>query len=259
MNGKKNKTWRAFMINLDYCADRLQVVGKRLDDLNIPWERVVGVNGREMRDEDYVGIDKQGFLLAHGRHIEPGDIGCYLSHIRALQAFLASGEDFGLILEDDVDFDDDFLELMDKMLESSAHWDVLKLSGRHQGMPVPLRKLGNKHRLVAFFTRHTGAAAYLVSRFAARRYIERLLPMHVPFDHVFDRAWHFGFRFRGVLPLPVSAQNFAYSTISTKHKLRKPPLYILPKLAHRTVNETRRGAHYIFRGLVIPRCSLPPR
>ncbi len=247
------------MINLDHCEDRLQVVGDRMDALGMPWERVVGVNGREMKDADYVGIDQKGFLLAHGRHIEPGDIGCYLSHVKALQAFLASDDEFGLILEDDVDFEDDFPDLMNTMLNNSAHWDVLKLSGRHQGMPVPLRKLGDRHRMVAFFTRHTGAAAYLVSRFAARRYIERLFPMQVPFDHVFDRAWHFGFRFRGVLPLPVSAQNFPYSTISTKQKLRKPPLYILPKLAHRTVNETRRGLHYISRGLIVPRCSLPPR
>ncbi len=236
------------------------MVGARLDELGVDWQRVEAVDGKEMQPQDHVGVDTKGFLLAHGRHIEPGDIGCYLSHIRALQAFLADPDvDYGLILEDDVGFEDDFPQLMQKILTQREHFDVLKLSGRHAGMPVPLRKIDEEHRLVAFCTRHTGAAAYLVSRFAARRYIERLLPMQVPFDHIFDRAWLFGFRFRGVVPLPVSAQNFAQSTIVGKAKLRKPLLYIAPKLAHRAVNETRRGLHYLLRGLVIPRVSWPRR
>ena len=252
-------SWKAFLINLDRSPDRLEVVGKRLDELEIPWQRVVGIDGQKLQAQDYTGIDTKGFLWAHGRHIEIGDIGCYLSHIKALEAFLASDEDYGLILEDDVGFADDFTELMNTFLQHRQHFDVLKLSGRHAGTPIPLVWLDERHRMVSFFTRHTGAAAYLVSRYAARRYIERLLPMQVPFDHVFDRAWHFGIRFRGVLPLPVSAQNFVESTITTKRKLRKPPQYIAPKLAHRTVNEIRRGLHYITRGLIVPRCSWPPR
>ncbi len=251
--------WRAFLINLDYSTERLEVVGNRLDELNIAWDRVAGIDGRQMQPKDFVGIDTKGFLLAHGRHIEPGDIGCYLSHIKALQAFLASGEEYGLILEDDIGFEDSFPRLIQTLLDNAEHWDVLKLSGRHSGTPIPLRRIDEQHRLVAFFTRHTGAAAYLVNRFAARRYIERLLPMQVPYDHVFDRAWHFGFRFRGLLPIPVTAQNFAHSTITGKNRLKKPPQYIIPKLAHRTVNEVRRGLHYITRGLVIPRSSWPPR
>jgi hypothetical protein len=75
---------------------------------------------------------------------------------------------------------------------------------------------------------------------------------------MFDRAWHFGFRYRGVMPLPVRAQIFTGSTVASKKPLRKPLAYKLPKLAHRAVNETRRGLHYISRGLFIPRCSWPP-
>ena len=259
VTANKKTSWRGFLINLDRSPDRLEVVGKRLDEVGVLFERVVGIDGKEMQAKDYVGIDTKGFLMAHGRHIEPGDIGCYLSHIKALQAFLASEDDYGLILEDDVDFSDDFPQLIETLIKNRDHWDVVKLSGRHAGMPIPLLRLDEAHRLVAFFTRHTGAAAYLVNRYAARRYIERLLPMQVPFDHIFDRAWQFGIRFRGVLPLPVSAQIFRHSTITGANKLRKPLLYKLPKLAHRTVNETRRGLHYISHGLVIPRCSWPPR
>jgi glycosyl transferase family 25 len=149
---------------------------------------------------------------------------------------------------------------MDQLLTASDAWDVVKLSGRHHGAPVPLKSLGDSYRLVAFLTRHTGAAAYLVNRFAARRYIELLLPLHVPYDHVFDRAWHFGFKFRGVMPLPIKAQVMDDSTIKEPYKkLKKPLKYKLPKLAHRTVNETRRGLHYLLRGLVIPRTSMPPK
>ena len=253
----EKKIWKAFLINLDRSKDRLEVTGKRLDELGMDWQRVAGVDGQQLQLSDYVGVDRSGFLWQHGRYIEKGDIGCYLSHIKALQAFLASEAAFGLILEDDVDFPDDFLSLVDHFLAACNQWDVLKISGRHHGLPVPLARLGRDHRLVAFLTRHTGAAAYFVNRFAAQRYIERLLPMRVPYDHVFDRAWHFGFRFRGVVPLPVTAHSFGESTIKHARKLRKPWAYKLPKLAARAVNETQRGLHYLSRGLVIPRCAWP--
>jgi glycosyl transferase family 25 len=255
----ENSCWRAYLINLDRSPHRLAMMQERLEQAGVPWERVAGIDGQALAPADRVGIDTHGFLLSHGRYIEPGDIGCYLSHIKALQAFLASDDPFGVILEDDVAFAPDFMSLMTALLVKADSWDVVKLSGRHSGTPIPLLKLSETHRLVALTTRHTGAGAYLVNRLAAQRYIEKLLPMRVPYDHSFDRAWHFGFRFRAAMPLPVQAQASGESTITEGIKFRKPNKYKVPKLLHRTENELRRFFHYLSRGLIIPRCSWPPK
>ena len=258
--------WHAYLINLDRSPQRLSVMHKRLEDAGVSWNRVAGVDGQLLSPKDLVGIDTLGFLLSHGRYIVPGDIGVYLSHIgvylshiKALQAFLASDEPFGVILEDDVEFAHDFLLLMNALLDNSRSWDVAKLGGNHSGTPIPLLKLDDTHRLVALTTRHTGATGYVVNRLAAQRYIERLLPMRVPYDHSFDRAWYFRIKFRAVMPLPIRHPAGRESTTKQSINFRKPNKYKLPKLMHRSENEVRRFIHYLGRGLVVPRCSWPPK
>ena len=246
---------------MERSTDRLERMRERLDGANIPWQRVAAVHGASMKPHQYAGVDRQGFLRAHGRHIEHGDIGCYISHVKALQAFLASDDEFGLILEDDVAFHRDFHLVMSDLLRNTRHWDVVQFAGRHHGMPVPQLKLSGNYRLVAFLTRRTGAGAYLVSRKAAQNYIEKLYPIQVPYDHVYDRAWKFNLKIRGVLPPVVRAQLIKDSTIlsqrKAKQKYRKPAAYILPKFLSRSVNEINRGLYGLTRGLFIPRCSWP--
>ncbi len=253
--------WRAYVINLDHSTDRLKRMQKRLEAAQIPWQRVPAIHGATLKPHQYAGIDRKGFLRAHGRHIEPGDIGCYVSHIKALQTFLASDDAFGLILEDDVAFEDDFHLVMADLLQNTRHWDVVQFAGRHHGMPVPQLKLSGNYRLVAFLTRRTGAGAYLVNRKAAQSYIEKLYPMQVPYDHVYDRAWKFKLKIRGVLPPVVRAQLRKDSTIlpqrKAKQKYRKPAAYVLPKFLSRSLNEINRGLYSLTRGLFIPRCSWP--
>lgn len=243
------------VINLDRAPHRWDVMASRIGDLGLTFERVAAVDGQELGALPWDGIDHKRYELCHGKHLHPNEAGCYLSHVKAIRQFMESGSEFALVLEDDAAFTPDTLAVLEALMAEPAHWDVAKLNGRHSGTPVPQRRLVGDYRLVTFLTRNTGAGAYLINRNAGARYLEHLLPMVVPFDHSFDRAWRFGFRFRGVLPYPVHSQMAPESTIF-RHDDRayKKPWWLKgPALAYRTQNETRRLAHYILRGLVIPR------
>ena len=54
-----------------------------------------------------------------GRYLVAGEIACYLSHVRALQTFLASDADHALILEDDVEIDADIADVISLVAERS--------------------------------------------------------------------------------------------------------------------------------------------
>ena len=54
----------------------------------------------------------------------------------------------------------------------------------------------------------------MVNRTAALKLTAGLLPMTVPYDHEFERAWKYGFKLRALLPCPVSRRAFP-STITT--------------------------------------------
>jgi glycosyl transferase family 25 len=84
-----------------------------------------------------------------------------------------------------------------------------------------------------------------MNRHAATAYLREpdgLLPMSLPYDHVFDQGWRFGLKFRLVTPTPCGHDETIASTIvappggSRKFHWTKR----LPAYAYRLGNEWRR-------------------
>jgi glycosyl transferase family 25 len=232
------------VINLDRAADRLQRIARRLDDLGLPWTRVPAVDGRLLGDDERRRwLDEAAFGRHHGMTPLPGELGCYLSHVQALRRFLASDAPAALILEDDVQPGDDLHRVLDALLAHPQRWDMVKLSAVHSGTPVPVLRLTGTHSLAVMLSRCTGASAYLVNRRAAQAYLDGLLPMSLPYDHVFDQGWTFGLAVRLVVPPPCAHDSEVASTIGAPgqvaprkfHWSRRWPTY-----AWRLRNEWRR-------------------
>lgn len=242
-----------FYINLDRAPDRREGMEKKLADANLAYERIVAIDGQKLTAKEKASADEAAYMRYHGKQLNPNEIGCYLSHIRALEAFLASDYEFGIILEDDVLISANITRALETLLAHKDDWDVVKLCTRHRGLPVKQKYFGYPYRLVAYMGRCTGAGAYLVNRYAAQRYCEELLPMIVPYDHIFDRAWQFKFKFRGIEPYPIDLLYGKQSTIKTMKVRRKKWWQRLPVFFYRANNETRRIIYNIAHGLFIPR------
>jgi len=196
-------SWCCFVINLERSPARLNAIAGRLDRAGIAFRRFEAFDGREIDPDGTPLFDRKAYEARHGKLPSAGEIGCFMSHIGVMRAFLASDAEHCLVLEDDAIFEPQFTRLFDGLQRSASEWDVVLLYGNHPGAPQPLARIDERHRLVGFFTRQTGAVAYAVNRKAAQIYVDRLLPMTLPIDIDFDRAWDFGIKFRGVLPFPV--------------------------------------------------------
>jgi len=120
---------------------------------------------------------------------------------------------FGLILEDDVKFEDDFPCILNALAKVADTWDMVRLSGFHSGTPVNPLELTDQRQLCVMLTRQTSAAAYLVNRQAASHMVKHLLPMELPFDHAFDKPWEMPMKARMVHPLPTQLDWAQPSTI----------------------------------------------
>ena len=70
-------------------------------------------------------------------------------------------------------------------------------------------------------SRCTGSSAYIVNRHAARKYVDGLLPMSLPYDHVFDQGWTFGLKVRLATPSPCIHDEQIATTITTAGASRK--------------------------------------
>ena len=207
---------RTWVINLDRAPDRLRRIRDQLQHLGLPFTRLAAVDARALTPAQRAALDDAGYRRRHGKTPLLGELGCYLSHVAVLRDFLAGEAAFALVLEDDVLLHDSLPAVLRGLVAAAPRWDMVKLSAVHSGTPVPVLEVAPGHRLAVMLSRCTGSSAYLVNRRAAQAYLRErdgLLPMQLPYDHVFDQGWRFGLKVRLVTPTPCGHDDRTASTI----------------------------------------------
>ena len=119
--------------------------------------------------------------------IPQGDKACLLSHRQAWEIFVAGGESHAVFLEDDVR-----LSASAAALLASNGWvpsDVAVVKLEHYGpagqrvLLDKIRAVGEDFQLGRMLSRHTGAAAYILSRRAAELLLSQTR-FNLPVDHL---------------------------------------------------------------------------
>lgn len=200
-----------YVINLDRDTVRMATIARNLAGLGLDYERIPAVLGRELPDPGSY-VDTKGYPRHnHADQPRPGEVGCYLSHIKAMRRLLETDSPCALILEDDVEL----LPETRGCLEALARrddWDMVKLFCFHRGTPFRLSEVAHGRHLCVHLTRTTSAAAYMVNRRAAERLVAGLLPMREQIDHAHDRPWETGLRIRGLRPMAARLSETALIT-----------------------------------------------
>jgi glycosyl transferase, family 25 len=213
-----------WVINLDRATDRLARISRQLSALALPFMRLSAVDARQLTPAQCAVFDEAAYRRKHGMAPVPGEIGCYLSHVEVIRAFVASTARFALVFEDDSLLGDSLPAVLKALMANPTRWDMVKLSAVHSGTPVPVLELTAGHKLAVMLSRCTGSSAYLINRRAAESYLRRdggLLPMQLPYDHVFDRGWDLGLKVRLVTPTPCTHDEQIATTIETPRNSRK--------------------------------------
>ena len=229
------QTW---VINLDRAPERLARISAQLQRLELPFTRLAAVDARALTPEQRAALDEPAYRRKHGMTPVAGELGCYLSHVQVMREFLAGGAEFALVLEDDVLLHDTLPAVLQGLLRHAGRWDVAKLSAVHSGTPVRVHELAPGHFLAVMLSRCTGSSAYLMNRRAAQAYLRSeggLLPMSLPYDHVFDQGWRFDLKFRLVTPTSCGHDEQIASTIAA------------PPGGTRKFHWTRRWTTYAYR------------
>ena len=200
-----------YVINLDRDAERMASIRANLETLGLPFERLPAVVGKEVPDWEKL-VDLPAYAWRNRLDTpRAGEVGCYLSHLKAMETFLRTDAPWCVILEDDVEVLPACAEVLRSLAEKDD-WDLVKLFNFHAGMPVTKRALAGGHRLVAHLTRTTSSAAYVVNRRAAETLLQSMRPISEQVDHALDRPWETGLRTRGIRPMPVVLAPVAHTT-----------------------------------------------
>ena len=201
------------LINLDRSPERLETTGTHLSARGIAYRRLRGVDGNTLTLRA-PAVLPSAYRRYHGRTLRAAEVGCYLSHLSAMETFLASAHDYCVVLEDDVEVVPDFAEAVADLVANDLYdYDLVRLQGRRRGLGVRTHWAANDRSVEAMITRVTGSTAYILNRGAARKCLAQLIPMVVPFDHAYDRPLHLGLKIGHILPYPAQPARGWSSTI----------------------------------------------
>tara|TARA_B100000575_G_scaffold48059_1_gene35069 strand:- start:1989 stop:2792 length:804 start_codon:yes stop_codon:yes gene_type:complete len=110
---------KIYVINMEKSKDRKTHMINILNNNNLNYEFIEAVNGKEL-DSNYVESITKNKL----RNLTRGEIGCFLSHKKTYNKLLDSHEDYCLILEDDVELCDNFVNEINNCLSQLNSFDI---------------------------------------------------------------------------------------------------------------------------------------
>lgn len=165
---------RIYLINLERSRERLKFMSEQFETLNLSVERLPAVDAHQ--------IDLRPF--AH-LQLTPGEVGCFLSHRAAWEGLVNSGEQYALVLEDDVHLSPELPELI-----ADLSWfpeDATAVKMETSQAPVILDPTeypapsGRKLRRLR--TAHMGTGAYIICREGAENLLRESENFREPVDN----------------------------------------------------------------------------
>lgn len=243
-----------WVINLDRSPERLARMDAGLRAQGIGYERLPAIDGKAEFDRLLPKVDRAAYERNMGQALLPGKVGCYFSHLAAWERLVASGQPMALILEDDVEFHDNFRDALALAIRAEAHWDLLRFNRVRAKLPVSQGRIG-PYRLNAYVGSCTGNGAYLIKRDTAQRLLAGMVPQTRAADHEINRFFVHGFRLRGMEPFPSHVDDFGQSQITGTAfaDVQKPPaLKRLPHYRLKAGNYFRRFWWLLRRGEIWP-------
>lgn len=188
---RKKTVMRCFYINLQRRPDRLAHILKELDYLEMPYERIVAVDHRDLSSDkmhQYYDTER-GFK--EGRQLTSAEIACFLSHIKCWKKILEHNIPFAYVFEDDamlsIEAKDIFREVNSvvsqyKISEASV---VLFSHTKYYKNSNLVIKLKNGTALYESYGAPFCAHAYLITRDAIERLLTKMSGQKFlyPFDH----------------------------------------------------------------------------
>jgi glycosyl transferase, family 25 len=184
-----------FYINREADEARRAAIERRLKEARLDGERMSAVEGLLVPTQlrPYFFTDE----VLHSR-LTPGEVGCYASHLTAMQAVVDRDLDRALVLEDDAVLPHNADTVLNAILASlPADWDLVHLCGEPCRATKQIKRLGDDLALVRYSRVPAAATGYLISRAGARKFL-RQCKRYWPIDTDFRQPWKYGLEIYGL-------------------------------------------------------------
>lgn len=181
---------RIILINLARATDRREKMVSQFEAFHISYEIMEATDGRQLTSTDRSIIDNRARRAITAYPMTDNEIGCWISHRRAIEMIAKGSDSMGVIVEDDVLISPDFTRVLEALEthEDGRHFDFIFLHRKHKHNEVfaYCRTLIDGYAIGRVGLAHMGCQAYVISRKGAKKFLAR----GPVFAHAVDKEIH---------------------------------------------------------------------
>ncbi|WP_170314814.1 glycosyltransferase family 25 protein [Aquibium carbonis] len=190
----------AYFINLDRHPERREASIRELEALGIGFTRIAGVDYRDLDPGALRKAVDPSPKIPFKRVLSPGEIACFLSHIKVWREIALGSAEMAWVFEDDVSFVAGAREAMLAIEARERDWDMVRL---FCSKPVPMedvRPLYGRHSIALARKYPMSTIAYAITKPAAEHLSRIMMPFSLPVDMALKFWWVHGLCTRIVVP-----------------------------------------------------------
>jgi glycosyl transferase, family 25 len=206
------------VINLNKSHQRMSRISARLEELEMPFERIPAVYGASLSATELdASYSRSLNARTYRRQLSNAEIGCYMSHLKAWKTIVDKKLPCALIIEDDLIIDRELKDFVHRLSGSTADWDIVKFYCR-KSKPKIISKtpIGRNHDLCRFEKIPIGNLAQLVTLEAAKKLLASRSIFARPADDDIQHWWENDLNVLGVFPSVVHVIENAQSDIDNQ-------------------------------------------
>lgn len=219
------------IISLPESTLRRDYLCAQLDTIGLPYKIIEAIDGRSFNVAIHPNYDRDKRLKYFGRDLLGAELGCLLSHRKAMQHVVDHKLPYAIILEDDtvVENGDELCKIMQNLGDSKV---------KNFSMPHLVRLIGKKkilrapYRVIKDLTPTTvlartqgipgSANAYFISNEGAKLLLPFLEKAYLPVDIIMGHGWMTGIDNLIAIPSPVHDRHWNQSYIGNQRFIKIP-------------------------------------
>lgn len=227
------KNIEVYVINLDGSNTRLSDTQQQLDNAGIEFTRISAVDGRGKTLADFPEYDDKAAQKIMGRSLIPTEIGCYLSHVKCVEAFLRTDAEYLMVFEDDFNAVSGIKSILSDTLDyleatPEIDWHLINFSATKRKVYTPVTTI-RQHTLSKTFYFPISAFGLIWSRKGANEFMRHTLPIRMPVDNLFQSWLSQTGKGLTIWPPLVEHTGLVSEIANSKAKQNRHALYFLRK------------------------------
>ncbi len=212
---------KLFVINLAGACERRRRMEEQFASLGLEAAFHPAADIRDFTQETYAQVDRETRRRLGLWPQADAEIACWMSHHQIMREIAENGPETAAILEDDAGLSPELPEVLDALERRPFAFDVVKLNRRSLRTFIPCERLETGHRVGRVRYHDYGSEGYVITRDAARHFLENTPKMMREIDQALSRFWESGLNVFYIDPPVVSHDEQNDSQIERERKLAR--------------------------------------